>query len=72
MTTFFAGKCDAFQEYKCQWCNKTFASRFGLGSHTKGCKARPKETKDDKKTPRKTKQTNEPEMSIDTCVVIDR
>jgi len=72
LTTFFTGKCDAFQEYKCQWCNKTFASRFGLGSHTKGCKARPKETKDDKKTPRKTKQTNEPEMSIDTCVVIDR
>ena len=72
LTTFFTGKCDAFQEYKCQWCNKTFASRLSLGSHVKGCKGRPKETKDDKKPPRKTKQTNEPEISIDTCIVIDK
>jgi hypothetical protein len=71
LTTFFTGKCDAFQAYKCQWCNKIFPSRTSLGSHTKGCKGRPKETKDNKKTPRKTKQTNETEMSIDTCIVAD-
>jgi len=71
LTTFFTGKCDAFQEYKCQWCNKTFAGRPNLGSHVKGCKGRPKETKDDKKTPRKPKKTEEPQLSIDTCVVID-
>ena len=68
LTTFFTGKCDAFQAYKCEYCNKIFPSRTSLGSHKKGCKAR----KDDKKTPRKTKQTDTTEMSIDTCVIIDK
>jgi len=59
LTTFFAGKCNAVPVFKCEWCNKTFSSRHGLGSHTKGCKAKPK-----KKAAL--------EMSIDTCVLIDK
>ena len=67
LTTFFTGKCDAFQEYKCQWCNKTFPSRQSLGSHTKGCKGRPKENKDDKKLSKKNKNDENPDL----CIIID-
>jgi len=51
LTSFFTGKCDAFQAYKCQWCEKTFASRASLGSHMKIHE----ESKLDKK-PRKSKK----------------
>ena len=67
LTTFFTGKCDAFQEYKCQWCNKTFPSRQSLGSHMKGCKGRPKESKDDKKSSKKNKNDDNPDL----CITID-
>ena len=67
LTTFFTGKCDAFQEYKCQWCNKIFPSRQSLGSHTKGCKGRPKESKDDKKSSKKNKNDENPDL----CITID-
>ena len=72
MTTFFTGKCDAFQEYKCQWCNKTFPSRQSLGSHTKGCKGRPKENKDHKKSSKKNKNDENPDLciKIDTLITL--
>jgi hypothetical protein len=52
LTSFFTGKCDAFQAYKCQWCEKTFPSRASLGSHMKIHE----ESKLDKK-PRKPKKS---------------
>jgi hypothetical protein len=52
LTSFFTGKCDAFQAYKCQWCEKTFVSRASLGSHMKIHE----ESKVDKK-PRKPKKS---------------
>ncbi len=67
LTNYFTGKCNAFQLYKCQWCNKSFASRASLGSHMK----KHEENKVDKKTPRKSKKISETDISIDTSVMIE-
>ena len=74
LTTFFAGKCNAVPVFKCEVCAKTFPSQSSLSSHMK--KHKNEENKDNdnnnKKTPRKPKKKEEPEMSIDTCVVIEQ
>jgi hypothetical protein len=64
LTSFFTGKCDAFQAYKCQWCEKTFASRASLGSHMKIHE----ESKLDKK-PRKSKKPLADQIT--ECITIE-
>jgi len=74
LTTFFAGKCNAVPVFKCEVCAKTFPSQSSLSSHMK--KHKNEENKDNdnnnKKTPRKPKKKEEPEISIDTCIVIEQ
>ena len=61
MTAFFTGKCDVLQSYTCQWCDKSFPTRAGLGSHMKTHAT----NKADKKKPKKNPSKKE------ECVVIN-
>ena len=61
MTAFFTGKCDVLQSYTCQWCDKSFPTRAGLGSHMKTHTANKAEKKKPKKSPLKKEE----------CVVIN-
>ena len=64
MTSFFTGKCDVLQAYHCQWCDRSFPTRAGLGSHMKTHAT----TKTDKaKPPPKKKQAPAPKE----CVIIN-
>lgn len=63
LTSFFAGKCNAIEQFKCPYCNNKYDTKASLGSHVWRCPCNPdKKVSDTKKKPKKQKDV----ISINT------
>jgi len=53
LTSFFTGKCNALQTYKCQFCSREFPSKASRGAHMGRCKFNPEVNSIPEKKPKK-------------------
>jgi len=56
LTSFFTGKCNALQTYKCQFCSREFPSKASRGAHAGRCKFNPEVNSIPEKKPKKKPQ----------------